>query len=847
MPDADIQALRKPPAAGVGAADEFASGLVRSGALTDFQARTLLKGDGRTLVLGNYTVLDRLGAGGMGVVFKAQHRRMKRHVALKTLPQSAIKSEPSIKPFHREVEAAAQLSHPNIVTAFDADESKGIHFYVMEYVEGSDLSSLVKRNGPLPVDAAIDFILQVARGLAYAHSEGIIHRDIKPSNLLLAPKGIIKILDMGLVRIDVGKSEEHTELTGIGMVVGTINYMSPEQALDSKSADARADIYSLGATLNYLLTGRSMLPGSTPGEKMQALLARSHEQTVSLQAYRDDISAELERVFQKMVARDADQRYQTMTEVIEELQPFIAARDVGSTILLAARDSSAQVVGASGGLPGDSAIRRDPGVQTTVLPNPDPPRYEVAADTAHGNALEPTKDAPVAESQQPARQPVPRRPFNIALFLLVVAGLIAGSIIFWPQTRDGVLAIHFPREVAKDLIVEIDGEKAEIATTKGRAITVEIGPGNHNKLLITVDGVRLFTEADNGFEIDAGQELSIVARFEQVASDSHSQEPLVQTGDGLAKAPPPADTPFNAEQATTHQQAWAQYLGVPVEYENSIGMKFRLIPPGEFLMGSTEEELEEALRQDPDDEWWCENVKSEAPRHRVILTKPVYLGVHEVTQEQYRTVTGTSPSHFSPTGSGTEAVADMDTSEHPVETVSWYDAIDFCTKLSELEQVRPFYLHGDETVTMLEGTGYRLPTEAEWEFACRAGTTTKFGYGDSEEELVKAGWHEEISGDRTHAVGELNANPLGLFDMHGNVWEWCHDWHGAYENSVKVKDSLGATSGSSRVHRGGCLFLAARTCRAAYRDADDPSFQDDDLGFRVILSPLSQVSGKSRR
>ena len=159
-----------------------------------------------------------------------------------------------------------------------------------------------------------------------------------------------------------------------------------------------------------------------------------------------------------------------------------------------------------------------------------------------------------------------------------------------------------------------------------------------------------------------------------------------------------------------------------MEYTNSIGMKFRLIPPGEFLMGSTPEEIEAALKDVGEDKHWQECIKSEAPQHKVILTQPIYLGVNEVTQAEYEKVMGKNPSHFAPTGMGKEAVAGMETADHPVEMVSWNDAAEFCAKLSKQEKLKPFYFRAGETITPLDGTGYRLPSEAEWEFACRAGT-----------------------------------------------------------------------------------------------------------------------------
>ncbi len=199
-----------PPQASPKDAEELARELVKQKKLTKFQAEQIYADRGKSLTLGNYVILDKLGQGGMGMVLKARHQRMDRLVALKVMSPTAVKTPDALKRFHREVQAAAKLRHPNIVAADDADEAKGTHFLVMEFVDGNDLSQLVKKNGPLPVETAVRCIIQAARGLEFAHERGVIHRDIKPANLLIDAKGTVKILDMGLARIDgaVGGSSE---------------------------------------------------------------------------------------------------------------------------------------------------------------------------------------------------------------------------------------------------------------------------------------------------------------------------------------------------------------------------------------------------------------------------------------------------------------------------------------------------------------------------------------------------------------------------------------------------------------------------------------------------------------
>jgi serine/threonine protein kinase len=314
---------------------QLARELVLQNKLTAFQAQQIYAGKGRSLLLGNYVILDKLGQGGMGVVLKAQHRRMKRLVALKVLSPKIVRAPEALRRFHREVEAVARLEHPNIVTAHDADEAAGTHFLVMQYVDGCDLSALVRQHSPLAVDPAMDCILQAARGLQYAHEHGVVHRDIKPANLLLDEQGTIKILDMGLARLDSAGGQQD-ELTGTGQIMGTVDYMAPEQAMDTKHADARADIYSLGVTLWYLLTGRALYKGETPLEK---ILAHQTKPIPSLREACPEVPLALDAVFRRMVAKRPEERYQSMGQLIVELEPLVDHEATVSRVPVVSEDS----------------------------------------------------------------------------------------------------------------------------------------------------------------------------------------------------------------------------------------------------------------------------------------------------------------------------------------------------------------------------------------------------------------------------------------------------------------------------------------------------------------------------
>jgi len=301
--------------------EQMATLLYRKGKLTKFQAQAVYRGKAKGLTLGDYVILDPIGQGGMGQVYQARHRRMKRVVALKVLPSEMTKSAEAVDRFQQEVEAAARLIHPNVVTAFDAGEARNTHFLVMEYVDGQDLEAVVAKRGVLPVAEALDFTLQAAKGLAYAHGQGVIHRDIKPSNLLLAKNGTVKILDMGLARPDsqTGEMDETAAcgLTLSGDVMGTVDYMSPEQAASTKHVDERTDIYSLGCTLFYLLVGRPVFEGETLVERV---LAHREQQIPSLKKLRSDVPQSLAAVFRRMAGKKPEFRIKSMEEVITALE-----------------------------------------------------------------------------------------------------------------------------------------------------------------------------------------------------------------------------------------------------------------------------------------------------------------------------------------------------------------------------------------------------------------------------------------------------------------------------------------------------------------------------------------------
>jgi serine/threonine protein kinase/formylglycine-generating enzyme required for sulfatase activity len=661
--------------------------LVSGGRLTEYQASELLEGRGDGLVLGNYVLLEPAGAGGMGRVYRAWHRRMKRAVALKVVAPELLRSPAARARFQREVEAVARLSHPHIVSAFDAAEDCGRHFLVMEYVAGRGLDALVKSEGPLRVERAISFLLQAARGLAHAHAAGVVHRDVKPSNLLVDAHDTVKVLDLGLARVAAEGGQTAGDLTSQDVVLGTASYMAPEQATDPRRTDARADVYGLGCSLHFLLTGEPPYRGATA---LETVLAHREQPIPSLRARRPDCPPALDALFHRMIAKRPEDR-PVLPQVIAELETLRAE-------------------------------------STTPPPSG-------------------------ARAGRRFRAPI-----------LALAAIAAAALLWL---------------VFRNTLDKTPGETpAEPSSSPPRASTQPKPPGRPEKTSLA--------EAARGKGKPAAEFAAVV------------------------KGRPAAD----------FLVAW-QRSGPGVTPQGPVLDMVR-VEKGTFQMGS-DDKNPHAL---PD----------ERSRHRVEITQPFRLGKYEVTQEQYQLVMGVNPSKFAPSGRSRERVKGVSTASHPVDSVRWIDAITFCNRLSERHRLKPYYCIKGEAVSVLGGDGYRLPTEAEWEYAGRAGSETSWSFGDDIKRLGEYAWHSGNSNGLTHAVGTRKPNPLGLYDMHGNVPEWCWDRYDAnYYRKSPVNDPPGSGEGTTRVYRGGGWNDVAGQTRSAARSGLGVFYGSvlNAVGFRV--------------
>ncbi len=302
--------------------EKLASHLVDSGLITRWHVDKLLDGKYKGFFLGKFKLLGHLGTGGMSSVYLAQHKVSQQTRAIKVLPRKRVSDKSYLDRFYREGKAAAALNHPNVVRIYDICSEADTHFMVMEHVKGSDLYEVVKDDGPLSPEVAADYVLQAADGLMHAHEKGMVHRDIKPANLLRTQDGVVKILDLGLALFQQEEEESLTVLHN-EKVMGTADYLSPEQAVNSHNVDHRADIYSLGCTLYFFLTGK---PPFSEGSLAQRIAMHQTQEPKSLLEVRSDLPPELVKICEKMMRKNPDERYRDCEHLRQALTGFLAQK-----------------------------------------------------------------------------------------------------------------------------------------------------------------------------------------------------------------------------------------------------------------------------------------------------------------------------------------------------------------------------------------------------------------------------------------------------------------------------------------------------------------------------------------
>lgn len=736
--------------------------------------------------LGHYHILAVVGQGGMGTVFKAFDEQLHRIVAIKVISGELAAHATARRRFIREARAAAAVAHEHVVTIHAVDEEHRPPFIVMQYVEGCSLQEKLDRQGPPSLPEILRIGYQIAAGLAAAHKQGLVHRDVKPANILLE-NGVerVKLTDFGLARI--ADDASHTQS---GVIAGTPQYMSPEQA-EGLTVDHRSDLFSLGSVLYVLCTGHPPFRATTT----LAVLKRVCEDAPRpIREINPDIPEWLCAIIGRLMAKDPQDRYQTAEEVARLLSEHLAHQQ--------------------------------------------------------GLAPAPLQSEPVVERVRRTYRWLTSR-FSLATTatILFIVVLLVGPTISLRIAGRGRLSFRQSDGTIR-LEVYRDGQ---LIGDYGGFDNVEIAAGTYEFRPVPISGYRFYDMVANRrtwpwsfqhqqwraptmtYRIYPGDVIHVLM---SVTQEPARPEPPVE------RESPPVK-PLSAEEAAAVQAAYADQHALPVQLTDTLGITLRLIPPGEFEMGATPEELRDLqarLTREKGSDYDKFVVSSSGPRHRVTLTQPFFLGIHEVTVAQFRLFVeesgyrSTMEEQSRPAFTWKTFAANPGVDRRPVVGVSWNDARAFCVWLSEKEGLR-----------------YDLPSEAQWEYACRAGSQTLWSFGDEERDLRQyAVFHDGIA-KSVADVGSRKPNPWGLFDMHGNIDEWCLDWHqqdyyrvGPAADPICLQEPIQPNSG--KVARGGIWSNHPWATHSAIRNFDFARTPLTHKGFRVsIQGDLTRIGNDLRR
>ncbi len=796
----------------------------RSGERLDFLTPSAKPGSlGR---LGHYEVLEVLGRGGFGIVLKAFDEMLHRVVAVKVMAPQLAATSPARKRFLREARASAAIRHDDVVAIYSVEEQP-TPYLVMEFIAGETVQQRLDRTGPLDASEVARIGRHIAEGLAAAHAMGLIHRDVKPANILLeSGADRVKITDFGLAR-----TADDASLTQSGVIAGTPMYMAPEQAR-GEVIDQRADLFSLGSVLYVMCSGRPPFRASTT---MAVLKRVAEDEPRPIREIIPEAPEWLCAIIAKLHAKKPEDRFASAKEVADMLARCLAE-------------------------PHGQGVPSLPHfVQTAERPRRDRkprPRWLVTAGAAVLIAclllvgfllaywLRPSHGQPPTDPKAPvvfrvkANRPWQDTGVDVAEGEAVVLSP-EGTWRKGGQTCPAAGLDEAPRErvIVPEapllcLLVRIGDEPAPTPVLKRDVFK----PGRSG---------RLFVQANDLDLADDGNDLQLT-----ITGGLHTGDAALPPGPTLTQAADPDWKPFlarvEAPGVTPEQVRDAvfdyclKYAGTPQAFRagqrllkaplvNSMGMKLAPIPPGKFLMGS------------PDNETGRNAI--EGPQHEVVLTGPFYMGVHHVTVGQFKAfVKETGYQTEAEKGGGTFCFVNgswridpqanwqnpgfEQSDDHPVVCVTWNDANAFCNWLSKKEK-----------------RTYQLPTEAQSEYACRAGTTTAYSFGDDPKDLGDYAWCQDNSGNHTHPVGGKKPNPWGLYDMHGNVWQWCADGEREYPKAPlkeSIKDPKGPDN-RGRVLRGGSWYNDRWYCRSAARYDLVPSVRNVSYGFRVVLRVPARI------
>jgi serine/threonine protein kinase/formylglycine-generating enzyme required for sulfatase activity len=844
-------------------------------------------GSGLQGQFGRYQIIRAVGKGAMGTVYLAQDTQLKRYVAIKTPHFEDDPTGELLKRFYREAEAAATLRHANICPVHDVGEIDGKHFISMAYIDGRPLSDLIKSGKAQSERHIVIAVHKLARALQQAHDRGIVHRDLKPANIMVDNQGEPLVMDFGLAR--KRRADGEASLTHSGVLLGSPAYMSPEQIEgDPDSVGPASDQYSLGVVLYEMLTGQLPFRGSVVNVLAQIIT----KGPIPPSELRAGLDPRIAAVCLRMMTKKASDRFPSMKAVADQLAaivknpaaaPTAAEKSPAPSRLPAAAPSS---VGAGASEIRESARqkaltesdltsleelvrkclrRRDYDQAIQIVERIPEKRRNTALQTLLEKASEKVDEIAFliceideadrlndgSTALRKAEELLKIKPghgraraihekysgdgegaaFRIGSLFQFNKRWSEGGWIPWSALAFGlavfagvlgVIVIY----LGKTAIV-LDVRDADIKvefTDQGKAITITgpniekltVQPGQQ-RLKITYSGLETTTES---FELRKGQErrVKVLLVDKNVAAEIDNQPLKLSPGSGkdshignlisksleLGAARIGANLqPKREERSTDEPSTFAGTHAGQTRMDNGLKTILVWIPPGEFTMGSAD-----------DDRFHRANEK----QVKVSLSRGFWLGQHEVTQADWQKVMQTTPW----IGNPSVHVGD----NYPATLVSWRDAATFCEKLTNQER---------SAERLPAGWQYTLPTEAEWEYACRAGSTSRFSFGDDQRDIAGYAWKK--GDDFAHPVGQKRPNSWALYDMHGNVSEWCRDWFTL--SAAGGSDPRGPSQGARRVYRGGNWQHVARSCRSAVRDEGDPSLRNDWLGFRVACDVAS--------
>jgi serine/threonine protein kinase/formylglycine-generating enzyme required for sulfatase activity/Leucine-rich repeat (LRR) protein len=789
--------------------------------------------------IGHYEVLQVLGQGGFGIVFRAFDEALHRIVAVKVLSPQMASTSPARKRFLREARSSAQVRHEYVVQVY-AVEEQPLPYIAMEFIPGETLQQRLDRSGPLDVADVVRIGRQIAEGLAAAHATDLIHRDIKPGNILLeAGAGRVKITDFGLAR-----AADDASISQSGLIAGTPMYMAPEQAT-AEALDQRADLFSLGSVLYVMAAGHPPFRANST----LAVLKRVAEDTPrSIREIIPETPQWLCDIIAKLHAKDPDERFQSAREVADVLADCEAQLKANAKLKDFSRipQSKQPVAVKSGRWKWAAAAALLLPVLALAVTEFAGVTHLLREPRATGDAIEPGADS---APPQAADRGIPDSDGWVQLFNgkdLTGWKALPRDVWKWEVASPGELVgrgansylfseradyedFHFrieaqindnanggqlfrvnpvlPQFPEPGKEYSVYGYEADIATFSNATTGSLIYPGKQDEPWVRIPAPPGLVRGGEWFRqevIARGNHIVILVNGQKVVDHIGPRNTFRRGCLALQAYGPNAVVRFRKIEIKELPAGGAE-VPLPPTYKNGIGMEFVIVPKSKSWLGGGKDKLGDK---------------------EVTLPADFYLGKYEVTQEEWTQVMGENPSHFSRTGGGKDVVKDIpdaDLKRFPVEQVSWDQCQDFIKKLNEKEKEK--------------GWVYRLPTEMEWEYACRGGPLSDkadsafdFYFAKPSNSLLaeQANFNQGVT--RTCKVGSYEANRLGLFDMHGNVWEWCED------------AVTGVAGDTRRVRRGGGWISDYGSCRAALRDWHPPSVRVADLGLRLARVPAGAPS-----